>query len=121
MSVFLLTACLQLQPHQHLSAWPWEASLVCGGVCEVWGGWCCLCSWHSKGQHQPGYRPAPECLSELLGKGKTKTATQRKGYASEMGLDHPPAAGRAMLWAVGQCLPGSSSPAGETPVCPALH
>lgn len=67
------------------------------------------CSWHRKGQHRPGYQTAWACLSELLGKGKTKTATQRKGYASAMGLCNPPAAGRAVLWAEGQCLPGPVS------------
>lgn len=75
------------------------------------------CSWHRKGQHRPGYQTARACLSELLGKGKTKTATQRKGYASAMGLCNPPAAGRAVPWAEGQCLPGpvSSSAASSRP------
>lgn len=107
---------------RRLSAWLWEAAPVCWGLREGWGGWCCGCSRHRKSQHRPGYRPARECLSELLGKGKTKTATQRKGYASEMGLHRPPAAGRAVLWAVGQCSPSSGSLAGGNlcapPACP---
>lgn len=99
---------------QCLDAWLWESALAC----KDQGSWCCSCSWHCKGQRRPGYQPARECLSELLGKGKTKTTTQRKGYASEMGLHHPPAARRAVLQAVGQHSPSSSSLTGGHPALP---